>query len=150
MSVVKNMNNNNLKFNKELASKIFWLTLTVGIIRGTILYYQYENHAQVCEIEIDDNNIFVDEDGQIKCYFYAGEHIITISRNDAYYYRSEEIEGYSIKEVEINGWRDNNKITYVNIVPVIAIATKNEDGQLEFSDFGIVLSEKDIQKKLRK
>ena len=43
-----------------------------------------------------------------------------------------------IKEVEINGWRDNNKVTYVNIVPVVAIATNENNGNLEFNNFGSV------------
>lgn len=67
--------------------------------------------------------------------------MIKVSRNDAYYHKSEEIEGYTIKEVEINGWRDNNTITYVNTEAVIVTAT-NEDNKLEFNDFGKIVSKK--------
>jgi len=136
----------NLKINKELISVILHATLTLGIIGGTVMYYQVDNKEQVCEMEINNNNIFVDENGQFSCYFGTGEHIIVVSRNDAYYRKSEEIEGYIIKEVEINGWRDNNKITYVNTEPVVVVATGENNDQLEFNDFGTVVTEKNIQK----
>ena len=105
----------NLKINKQAVSTLLTATLYIGAITGSVIYYQHENTEQICEIDIDSTNIFKGEDGKFYCYFDVGEHIITISRNDAYYHKSEEIEGYAIKEVEINGWRDNNKITYINL-----------------------------------
>ena len=80
--------------------------------------------------------------GEICCYFDAGEHIIEISKNVAFNYKTEEIEGYAIKEVEINGWTRNNKITYVNTKPVIVVASKERKGKFEFNNFGIVINEK--------
>lgn len=121
--------------------------MIIGAIGGSIIYYKYDNKEQICESDLDSNNIFIDENGKFNCYFDVGEHIIKISRNDAYYHKSEEIKGYTIKEVEINGWRDNNKITYVNTEPVIAIATEEENGKLEFNDFGKVLVENYMRKK---
>lgn len=64
----------------------------IGAITGTAIYYQHENTEQICEMNIDSTNIFKIEEGKSYCYFDAGEHIITIARNDAYYYRSEEKE----------------------------------------------------------
>lgn len=132
----------NLKINKQAISTLLTSTLYISVITGSIIYYQHENKQQICEIDIDRTNIFKGEDGNIYCYFDVGEHIITISRNDAYYHKSEEVEGYVIKEVEINGLIDNNKITYINTVPVIVEASKEKNRQFEFNDFGIVSNEK--------
>lgn len=136
----------NLKINKQAVSTLLTATLYIGAITGSVIYYQHENTEQICEIDIDSTNIFKGEDGKFYCYFDVGKHIITISRNDAYYHKSEEIEGYAIKEVEINGWRDNNKITYVNIVPVVVEATKENNGQFEFNNFGIISTKKNKTK----
>ena len=136
----------NLKINEQAISALLSATLVIGSITGSVLYYQHENKQQVCEINVDSTNIFEDENGKFYCYFDVGEHIITVSRNDVYYYKSKEIEGYAIKEVEINGWRDNNKITYVNTVPVIVEATKEKNGQFEFNNFGIISTEKNKTK----
>ena len=130
-----------LKINEELMPMIISATLMVGAAAGTTFYYQYENIKQVCEIDIDDNKIYRDENGEICCYFDVGEHIIEISKNIAFNYKTEEIDGYAIKEVEINGWTRNNKITYVNTKPVIAVATSERKGKFEFNNFGIVLNE---------
>lgn len=136
----------NLKVYKPIIETILSVSIIVGTIGGNVLYYSYNNKKQVRETDIDSNNIFTDENGKFSCYFDVGQHIITISRNDAFYHKSEEIEGYMIKEVEFNGYRDNNKITYVNTVPVIVTATKENNGQLEFNDFGTVATEKNITK----
>lgn len=136
----------NLKINRQAVSTLLTATLYIGAITGSIIYYQHENAEQICEIDMNSTNIFKGEDGKFYCYFGVGEHIITISRNDAYYHKSEEVEGYAIKEVEINGWRDNNKITYVNTVPVIVEATKEKNGQFEFSNFGVISTEKNKTK----
>lgn len=136
-----------LEIDREIISIIIWNLSLVGCLGGCGAYYLYENQEQVCETELNPDSIFVDEDGQVNCYFEAGEHIIVISNNDALYRKSEEIEGYTIKEVEVNGWRDNNRITYVNTKPVIAVATVDEDGKLRFDDFGVVLSEENVQKR---
>ena len=130
-----------MKINEELMPMIISASLMVGAAAGTTFYYQYENIKQVCEIDIDDTKIYRDENGEIFCYFDVGEHIIEISKNVAYNYKTEEIEGYTIKKVEINGWKNNNKITYVNTKPVIAVSTSERKGKFEFNNFGIVLNE---------
>lgn len=132
----------NLKINREAISFLLTATLGISAITGSFVYYLHENTEQICEIDMNNSNIFKGKDGKIYCYFDIGEHNITISRNDMYYYKSVEIEGYSIKQVEINGWRDNNKITYANVVPVIVEATKEKNGRYEFSDFGVTFEEK--------
>jgi len=132
-----------LDINKDTISIILSATLLVGSVTGTVVFCQYENKKQICEVDTNiNNNIFKGEDGKFYCYFGIGEHIIEVSRNDPYYYKTEEIEGYAIKEVEINGWKNNNKITYVNTKPVIVVASKERKGKFEFNNFGIVLNEK--------
>ena len=132
-----------LQINEELMSIILSATLMVGAATGTTLYYKYENVKQVYVTDIDDTKIYRNEKGEVYCYFDIGEHIIEISKNVAFDYKTEEIEGYIIKEVEINGWKNNNKITYVNTKPVIVIATNERKGKYEFNNFGIVLKEKE-------
>ena len=128
----------NFKVNNSITPIVLSAAIAIGGIIGPIAYYTYDSKKQICEKDLNKANIFIDENGKTNCYFDIGEHIIKVSRNDAYYHKSEEIEGYMIKEVEINGWRDNNKVTYVNIVPVVAIATNENNGNLEFNNFGSV------------
>ena len=138
-----------MEINKITVSGIINASILAGIIGGNITYYMYENKKQICEKDFD-NNIFIDDSGNIKCYFDIGEHIIEVSRNDAYGYQSYNIEGYTIKNVEINGWRDNNVITYVNTEPVIVELTNDNNGKLEFNDFGKVEKENIKVKSLKK
>lgn len=126
----------NMHFYKPAASTVLSLCLLAGSIGGSIAYYQYENISQVSETSIDNLNTFIGEDGKTYSYFDVGEHVITVSRNDTYTYKTEEIEGYTITGVEVNSWRDNSKITYKNTVPVIVEATTTSDGKYEFNSFG--------------
>ena len=87
---------------------------------------------------INSLKAFTTSDGKTYGSSDIGEHIITVSRNDVYPYKTEEIEGYAIKSVEINSYRDNNKITYVNTVPVFVEVTKTKDDKYEFNTFGTV------------
>jgi hypothetical protein len=135
-----------LQINQEIMPIILSATLIVGAATTTTLYYKYENIKQVCETDMDDTKIYRNELGEICCYFDVGEHIIEISKNVAYNYKTEEIEGYMIKKVEINGWKNNNKITYINTKPVIVVATNERKDKLEFNNFGIVLNEQNKTK----
>ena len=139
------MNKKELKI--KLTSYLASIALCAIALGGPTLYLNYESVKQVHTSDIDHTNVFKGEDGNYQCYFDIGEHLITVSRNDAYYYKTEEIEGYAIKEVEINGWRDNNKITYVNTVPVVVKATNEKNGQFEFNNFGIISTKKNNVKK---
>lgn len=90
---------------------------------------------------MNEDNMFIGEDGEIYCYFDVDEHIIKISIIDTYCYKGEKADGYVIKDVEINSWKDNNKITYVNDEPVIAKGKRDKKGQIEFNEFGSIVKE---------
>ena len=53
-----------------------------------------------------------------------------------FYTKITDTKEYAIKKVETNGWRFNNKVTYVNKVPVIVIGKKDNNGDIVFNDFG--------------
>ncbi len=136
-----------LKINKNLLSSIAAATIVLGSYGGVAVYYQYDNQQQISEKNINSNDIFMNENGEFCLRFEPGEHVIEISSNDALYHKIEAVEGYAISEVEINGWRDNNKAVYVNTEPVIVIATLDKNGKLEFNDFGEVVVEQSIKKR---
>lgn len=123
-------------------------SIFLGSVGFTLVYYLHENKQQINAPVIISENIFVNENGEYCYRFEPGQHSIKISRNDAVYHKIGEVEGYAIKEVEINGWRDNNKVTYVNVEPVIAIGTKDEDGFFYFNDFGRVETVNDIKNEI--
>ena len=124
-------------------------SIFLASVGGAAAYYLYENKKQVDVEKIDKSKIFINENGDYCYRFEAGEHTIRISRNDAYYHKIGEVEGYSIKEVEIAGWRDNNKVIYVNNVPVIAIGTKDNNGEISFNEFGRVETVNDIANEIK-
>ena len=128
----------NLNINKTILIPIVVIGIAVG---ATIGYCSYNYQHQICEENTNDSNIFMNENGDICRRFDIGEHVIEISRNDAFYRKIESVEGYYIDEVEINSWKYNNKVKYVNMKPVIAVST-SKNGQLEFNDFGTVEKEK--------
>lgn len=123
-------------------------SIFLGSVGFTLVYYLHENKQQINAPVIISENIFVNENGEYCYRFEPGQHSIKISRNDAVYHKIGEVEGYAIKEVEINGWRDNNKVTYVNVEPVIVIGTKDEDGFFYFNDFGRVETVNDIKNEI--
>lgn len=125
------------EIHKPALSTILSISLFAGSIAGSALYYNVETTKQVQETN-QQTPTFTTEDGKTYGYFDVGEHTIKVSRNDVYTYRTEEKEGYTIKEVEVNSWRDNNKITYVNTVPVVVPATQSKNGEYEFDSFGTV------------
>ncbi len=123
-------------------------SIFLGSVGFTLVYYLHENKQQINAPVIISENIFVNENGEYCYRFEPGQHSIKISRNDAVYHKIGEVDGYAIKEVEINGWRDNNKVTYVNVEPVIAIGTKDKDGFFYFNDFGRVETVNDIKNEI--
>ena len=126
------------EIHKPALSTILSISLFAGSLVGTALYYNVETTKQVRQETNQQTPVFTTEDGKTYGYFDVGEHIIKVSRNDAFTYRTEEIDGYTIKEVEVNSWRDNNQITYINTVPVVVLATQSENGEYEFNTFGTV------------
>lgn len=127
-----------IEIHKPALSTILSISLFAGSIAGSALYYNVETTTQVRQETNQQTPTFTTEDGKTYGYFDVGEHTIKVSRNDVYTYRTKEIEGYTIKEVEVNSWRDNNKITYVNTVPVVVLATQSKNGEYEFNTFGTV------------
>lgn len=126
------------EIHKPALSTILSISLFAGSIAGSALYYNVETTKQVQPADTQQTPVFTTEDGKTYGYFDVGEHVVKVSRNDVYTYRTEEIEGYTIKEVEVNSWRDNNQITYVNTVPVVVLATQSKDGEYKFNTFGTV------------
>ena len=141
-----NMNTKKLNINKRFASTILTTSITLSTIGGVAFYYSYNNNQQICEQNITTDDTFINDNGEICYRFETGEHIIRISRNDAYYHKIEGVEGYTISEVEINGWRYNSKVTYVNTEPVIVVATVSKNGKLEFNNFGKVVNKQNVKK----
>ena len=123
-----------LEFNKKIAPLLVSGIVLTSVATLDVLYYTYEGNEQIIEQDNRDN-IFLDEDGKYKCFFDIGEHKIKVSRNDMLYHKIESVDSYQITEVEINGWRDNNQVTYENVDPVIVVATE-KNGKLEFNSFG--------------
>ena len=126
------------EIHKPALSTILSISLFAGSLVGTALYYNVETTKQVQPADTQQTPVFTTKDGKTYGYFDVGEHVIKVSRNDAYTYKPNEIEGYIIKEVEVNSWRHNNQITYVNTVPVVVPATQSENGEYEFNTFGTV------------
>lgn len=126
------------EIHKPALSTILSISLFAGSLVGTALYYNVETTKQVQPADTKQTPVFTTKDGKTYGYFDVGEHVIKVSRNDAYTYKPNEIEGYIIKEVEVNSWRHNNQITYVNTVPVVVPATQSKNGEYEFNTFGTV------------
>ena len=126
------------EIHKPALSTILSISLFAGSLVGTALYYNVETTKQVRQETNQQTPVFTTKDGKTYGYFDEGEHVIKVSRNDAYTYKPNEIEGYIIKEVEVNSWRHNNQITYVNTVPVVVPATQSKNGKYEFNTFGTV------------
>lgn len=126
------------EIHKPALSTILSISLFAGSLVGSALYYNVETTKQVRQETNQQTPVFTTKDGKTYGYFDVGEHLIKVSRNDAFTYRTEEIDGYTIKEVEVNSWRDNNQITYINTVPVVVPATQSKNGEYEFNTFGTV------------
>ena len=126
------------EIHKPALSTILSISLFAGSLVGTALYYNVETTKQVQPANTQQTPVFTTKDGKTYGYFDVGEHVIKVSRNDAYTYKPNEIEGYIIKEVEVNSWCHNNQITYVNTVPVVVPATQSKNGEYEFNTFGTV------------
>ena len=128
-----------MKMEKEDLSYLLATCLMVGAAYGTAgVYYSYDNQKQINETNVSEKGFIMNENDELCYLFGIGEHEIKISRNDALYHKIEQIDGYEIKEVEINGWRDNNKVTYVNTKPVLVVVTYDKDGNMKLDDFGTV------------
>lgn len=129
---------------KEIFPYIVGSSVVIATLTGTICYYSYERITQVEQNNLDMDDMDIDENGNIYYSFDVGEHKVTVSSNDFLYRQRDTIDGYTIENVEINGWRDNNQVTYVNQVPVIVKATSVKDGVVEFADFGEIETQEKV------
>ncbi len=144
-----------IKFNIEKITNIvpylIYGSITMGIIGGAFGYYLPDNFndkvKQISDTDIDLDNVETSELGDMYYLFDVGEHKVVMSRNDMWYRKIEKVAGYEISEVEVNGWRDNSKVTFVNKVPVKAKVTASKDGQLKCDEFGIVTEEEKVKSK---
>ena len=135
----------NLKLDFETTVKIVQIGFSLAIMGYGVAYYTYDNQIQVIECNIDDSNVYTDSEGQTCCYFEPGEHVIKVSRNDAYYHKYETVDGYMINMVETKGWKCNNKVYYVNVEPVIAIGKTDKKGNITYNEFGTVTQPRKIK-----
>lgn len=140
---------NNDKIN-ELAPYLLMGSLTIGISGLCGVYYLPDNFKDNIEcvndlaLATDNIEVFNKEAYYV---FDAGEHKVKMSQNDAFYRDIKAVEGYEITNVEVNGWRDNSQVTFVNKVPVRVKATSTKDGKLEFNDFGIIIEDEKVKSK---
>lgn len=107
-----------------------------------IFYYSFEDKSQVMEAEMDFDHLdtFLDEQGHTCCNFLPGEHRIIVSRNDFLRHEMDSVDGYTIESVITNSWKDNCQVIYVNIEPVVVQGTIDKNGEINFNDFGEVIS----------
>jgi len=127
---------------KELTPYFVMGAITLGTSGFFAKYYLPDNFSdnvkQEGDINIDESSIEV-IDGELYYYFDAYQHKVVMSQNDAFYRKIEAVDEYTITDVEVNGWRDNSKVTFVNEVPVRVKVTGNVDGILKFDGFGEVV-----------
>lgn len=136
---------------KDCAEYIAAGSIVVAILGGMTAYYLPDNFQdkvkQVSEADINTDDLEIAENGEMYYIFNEGEHKVKMSHNDSFYRHIEAVEGYEIVDVEVNGWRDNSKVTFVNTEPVKVKMTSDEDGQLKFDDFGEVIEEEKVKNK---
>lgn len=133
---------------KKIAS---YVVVGALVIAPPAIYYNYESQKELwCPSYIQSEEFTIGEDGGLYYYFAPGEHTILISRNDAFPHKIEKVEGYEIVSVEVNSWRDNNKVKYVNTKPVMVKLTGSNEEISYFDEFGTVIEEDEYQKILEK
>ena len=123
------------------ANNYLYILLAAGVIASNACFFTYEKSTQIIESTTDNDDYFINEQGEICKVFKPGEHRIEISRNDAYYRKIEEVPGYTIKEVTIHAWRFNNHTIYANTIPIIAKGTIDKNGKIIFNHFGEITIE---------
>lgn len=136
---------------KEFSAYLAMGSVVVGMIGGGSLYYLYDNFSdnvkQSSDTDVNTDDLEITENGEMYYVFNEGEHKVKISHNDMFYRKIEAVEGYEIIDVQVNGWRDNSQVTFVNKVPVKVKMTGNEEGRLKFDSFGEVIEKENIKSK---
>lgn len=144
-----------IKFNKdsikELAPYLAFGTMVLGIVGISGYYYLPDNFndniKQIGDADINIDDLEISDSGDMYYLFNEGEHRVQMSQIDTLYRKIESIEGYEIVGVEVNGWRNNSQVTFINKVPVRAKVTSSTDGSLKFDDFGEVLEKEKVKSK---
>lgn len=151
------MKNNHRKKGVKITSvntKKFIASAALGtllVVVPSALYYGAEYQGELwAPAYLEDEDFTVGEDGELYYYLDVGEHTILVSRNDSLKHVIEKVDGYEISKVEVNSWRDNNSVTYVNTQPVKVKLTGKNDVFFFFDEFGTVVEEQEYQKVLAK
>ena len=132
------MKNKDILYNiKSIAANNYlYILLAAGVIASNACFFAYEKQTQIIENTIDNNDYFINEQGEICKLFEPGKHKIEISKNKHFYRKVEEVPGYAIKESTLYPWNLNRHTIYENTVPVIAKASIGMNGKIEFNHFG--------------
>ena len=138
--------------NKKLLYNIlaYATIITIGTTGGTLAAIGVsevlpKEKTQVCgnTANIDDNDIIINENGEYCKSYDIGEHKIVISDSNHHIYK--EVPGYTIDEAELNKPFNKDKIEYINTFPVIAVGELNDDGTIEFNEFGLIQEKQKIK-----
>ena len=112
--------------------------LCAGIALGSSIgIYTYNKKEQEIETPYKISDTIKDASGNTCKLFDIGEHKIIVSRNDIKF-ESEQMDGYMIESVKKDNIivKENIKITYVNVEPVLVKATKIKGEEVYFNEFG--------------
>ena len=131
--------NNKLLYNIVAYATIITISTTGGTLAAVgVSKLLPEEKPQICgnTAYIDDQDIFINDTGEYCKPYDIGEHEIVISNSNHNIYK--EVPGYTINEVELNKSLGKDTIKYTNALPVIAVGELNDDGTIEFNEFGLV------------
>lgn len=135
----------------SIDSKKIIAAAAIGALILVPKYYDYEYKGEIwCPAYVQEEDLTVLEDGESYYYFEPGKHFIEVSRNDFFHHEINKVDGYEIRSVEVDGWRHNNTVVYVNTKPVMVKLTGGNEVFSYFDEFGIVVTDEEYQKILEK
>lgn len=127
------------------------LALGALVLVSAQQYFSYEYQGELwAPAYVHSEDLIVGEDGSLYYYFEPGKHTIEVSRNDFFHHEIENVDGYEIRKVEVDGWRFNNRVIYVNTKPVMVRLTGYNETFSFFDEFGTVVGDEEYQKILEK
>ncbi len=119
--------------------------MVIGVVAvSTILTgcNEYGNYRLVQNtnefIDLDNEDLYINSDGDYCMEFEEGEHVITKSKTCGSKLTYEPVEGYTIQSATFDASRYYSEVTYVNTEDVIAIGELDNNNQVEFNEFGKV------------